>query len=44
MKDTFWFLSDAPDINKVAFPYILRGGDGNSCAKIGCGVYDFLDS
>ena len=38
MTNTFWFLSDVPDINKVAVPYILESGSGDECSKVGCGV------
>ena len=40
MNNTFWFLSEIPEINQVALPYQLIGGSGDTCFEIGCGVYD----
>ena len=34
-----WFLSEV-NINEVALPYEISGGNGNTCYDIGCGIYD----
>jgi len=40
MDNTFWFLSEIENLDQVALPYQLTGGNGNTCFEIGCGVYD----
>jgi CubicO group peptidase (beta-lactamase class C family) len=34
-----WFLSEV-NVNEVALPYEISGGNGNTCYDIGCGIYD----
>ncbi|MAJ43110.1 MAG: hypothetical protein CMF96_00010 [Candidatus Marinimicrobia bacterium] len=40
MENTFWYLSEINNLNQVALPYQLTGGNGDSCFIIGCGIYD----
>ena len=39
MENAAWFLSEL-DIEQVAVPYRLIGGNGDNCYEIGCGIYD----
>ena len=39
MNNAFWFLSEIEDLDQVALPYNLSGGNGDNCYDIGCGVY-----
>ncbi|MAV64667.1 MAG: hypothetical protein CMG00_05705 [Candidatus Marinimicrobia bacterium] len=36
MENTYWFLSEIEDLNKVAMPYLIDGASGDSCSEIGC--------
>ena len=40
MNNTAWFLHEIDDIDQIAMPYSLSGGNGNNCYDIGCGIYD----
>tara|TARA_Y100000994_G_scaffold1306_1_gene1446 strand:- start:14505 stop:16010 length:1506 start_codon:yes stop_codon:yes gene_type:complete len=40
MNNAFWFLSEIEDLNQVASPYQLTGGNGDTCFEIGCGIYN----
>ena len=40
MNNTYWFLSDIENLDQVAMPYQITGGNGDTCFEIGCGVYD----
>ena len=37
--DSRWFLSEL-NINQIATPYQLGGGEGDNCYDIGCGIFD----
>ena len=40
MDNAFWFLSEIQNLNQIALPYQISGGNGDSCFLIGCGIYD----
>tara|TARA_B100002052_G_scaffold101189_1_gene93468 strand:- start:7213 stop:8718 length:1506 start_codon:yes stop_codon:yes gene_type:complete len=40
MDNAFWFLSEIENLNQVASPYQLTGGNGDTCFEIGCGIYN----
>ena len=40
MDNAFWLLSEIENLNQVAMPYQITGGNGDTCYEIGCGIYD----
>ena len=40
MENTAWYLNEVYDLDQLAIPYVLTGGNGDSCFDIGCGIYD----